>query len=236
MAQGVFSTLQRETEQQRRTNEALVRASSGHFETFARGYERTLADLEARLQQAHTQCAELRAKNAELERDNAQLRVEVDKLANQKLSEIAEQERANDRHIFARQQLDLLTPLVLGKVFKMPLTKSSLGTVALQRLLAQLSPEQVHAMLAPLQPAQAAVIAQIFNERIENSEGASSGGAAAARASPNAESAPDPSIAKLLATLDPQKLAEFLREASAWSEQQKNAAPDQAEAPSEPSA
>jgi hypothetical protein len=152
-------------------------------------------------------------------------------MANQKIAEIAQEERNNDRHVFARQQLDLLTPIVLAKLFKLPMSNSSLGTTAFKRLLQQLTPEQMHAMLAPLQPAQAAVIAELFKE--PNASPAPAAQSSAAPQPAPAESPPGAPLAELLAQLDPEKVAQFLREYFTWNEQHKRE--DQTNAPPEPS-
>lgn len=95
MTREVFGSLQRENEHQRRTNEGMLRSTTGSFETFAKGYERTFGDLQTRLESALREGIELRAKLAQLETEKLDVQRQLEELTKANVREQAEIDRSN---------------------------------------------------------------------------------------------------------------------------------------------
>jgi hypothetical protein len=143
MTHGVFGALQKENEHQRRTNEALARATSGHFDAFAKGYERSLEAMQSRLEKALAEASELRAENEGLREAASQFQQVVSEYEKLNLRELAEVEKDKARTRLMESTLSLLTPFAISTVTKTPLNGSPLGAEVLRRFVDSLSPAQI---------------------------------------------------------------------------------------------
>jgi regulator of replication initiation timing len=180
MTQESFATLQRENESQRRTNETMVRASTGHFETLAKSYERTFGDLQQRYDAALRENSVLRAEIEKLKDDTKQITRMYDEVHDLKIG----QSEWHQRKLKIADQLVALAPLLVAKAAKIPIDTGAVGVPGLDAFLESLDRRQIEAILSVLTPIQQGFIVQLLNVQAAKSAQASNeqGPAAAAAA------------------------------------------------------
>jgi hypothetical protein len=242
MARDVFGSLQRENEHQRRTNEAMLRTSTGSFETFAKGYERTFGDLQGRLEAAIKEGVELRAKYQVLEHEKLELERTLEELNKVNKRELAEVERQQRIDQIAIETFKLGFPILLAKLSGKPID-AAIGGMTWGAFLDSITDDQVQKILAALREPQRIVVLEVLKAHRaakkkaatgQDDAGAASGFADAmkARGGPATSPAgatPTPDEAALEQEF--QRLAEvFVKHGDrfvAWMEQQtKQATPD----------
>ena len=130
MIQDVFATLQRENAHQRSLNEAMMRASTGHFDALAKSYERAFGDMKGRHDEALREANEHRAKRRSAEDDLASIADKYKEILDVKTSETVEAERRSKVTSFAAEQLKVLLPVILAKIAGVPVDGEAIGGAA----------------------------------------------------------------------------------------------------------
>jgi hypothetical protein len=182
MTRDVFGSLQRENEHQRKTNEAMLRTSTGSFETFAKGYERTFGDLQTRLESSIKEGVELRAKCEALEREKRELEHTVEEFNKIDRQAIADAAREDRMHKSGLDLLKFAMPALLARLANKPMDTALLGS-AWQAFLDSITDEQTPKLLATLsEPQQLFVIEVLKAHRASKkaaTQAAKAGGASA---------------------------------------------------------
>lgn len=171
MIRDVFGSLQRENDHQRRSNETLVRATTGHFDALATGYESALTELRERHSELRAELATLRADHIALvaehraltEAHETQETVHADALAEQsRAHEVAMEkektENSNKKKAFAG--FLTLSPLLLAYA-----TKKNFGDFELlSGFLDSLTEQQTKTIMATLTMEQRAFLQVVIGE------------------------------------------------------------------------
>jgi hypothetical protein len=160
MTRDVFGSLQRENEHQRKTNESMMKSSTGYFETFAKGYERTFAELQARLDASLREAAELRTKNDQLEQQSKTLAHAYEELSKSTAAEEAATKRKEKRVDELVEQAKVLAPLVIAKLGNKPGSHALVTEGVMGALLGSISNDQAAGILALLNDGQRSVLAE----------------------------------------------------------------------------
>lgn len=162
MTRDVFGSLQRENEHQRRTNEAMMKSSTGYFETFAKGYERTFAALQTRLDASLCEAAELRAKNEQLAQEAKAIAIAYEEVAQSIATEDASTKRKDKRLDEMVEQAKVLAPLVIAKFGNKPGAEGLVTSGVLGALFGSLTTEQTATILNALNNAQRVVLGDVI--------------------------------------------------------------------------
>jgi hypothetical protein len=183
MIQDVFATLQRENAHQRSLNEAMMRASTGHFDALAKSYERAFGDMMGRHDAALREANEHRAKRRSAEDDLASIADKYKEILDVKTSETVEAERRSKVTSFAAEQLKVLLPVILAKIAGAPIDGEAIGGAAAGQLLDSLTEAQRATILDALRPEQKIALYEMFRARAQRGPAAEKN---AAPASPTA--------------------------------------------------
>ena len=160
MTRDVFGSLQRENEHQRKTNESMMKSTTGYFETYAKGYERTFGELQTRLDASLREAAELRAKNEQLEQQAKTLGLAYEELSNRNAAEGAATERKEKRTDEMVEQAKVLAPLVIAKLGNKPGKEAIVTNGVMGALLGSINNDQAATILGALNDAQRGVLAE----------------------------------------------------------------------------
>jgi archaellum component FlaC len=163
MTRDVFGSLQRENEHQRKTNESMMKSSTGYFETFAKGYERTFAELQTRLDASLREAAELRAKNEQLEQQAKTLALAYEELSKSTAAEEAATQRKEKRVDELVEQAKVLAPLVIAKLGNKPGSEAIVTNGVMGALLGSITKDQAATILGALNDAQRGVLAEAMH-------------------------------------------------------------------------
>jgi cell division septum initiation protein DivIVA len=183
MTRDVFGSLQRENEHQRKTNESMMKSSTGYFETFAKGYERTFSELQTRLDASLREASELRAKNEQLEQQAKTLALAYEELSKSTAAEEAATQRKEKRVDDLVEQAKVLAPLVIAKLGNKPGSEAIVTNGVMGALLGSISNDQAATILGALNDAQRGVLA----EALQSHRRAQAKTKAASAASPGAQ-------------------------------------------------
>lgn len=178
MTQGAFASLQKQNELLHKAIDTSLRTNAGSFETFAKGYERTFADLQARLEAALQESASLRAQVAQMEKEAKEQAERYSTLEHSRSVEEAEIARKSKFDDELVGQFKLLSPVVASKFLKMPIDGSLVAGPAFGQFLDSLTDPQIAQMLAPLSPPQQLVVSELIKTHRKNKAKAAAGGAA----------------------------------------------------------
>ena len=162
MTQEVFGTLQRENEHQRRTNETMIRSSTGHVELLAKSYERTFGDLQGRYDAALKEASALRSRVEALSLEKQELLNDLQELGKQKIGEIAAERRKEKRQDMLDQGLKVAFPVLVSKLTGTPLET---GVPGLEEFLDSLEHQQAMAILGVLTRPQQAFVIHLIETR-----------------------------------------------------------------------
>jgi hypothetical protein len=167
MIQDVFATLQRENAHQRSLNEAMMRASTGHFDALAKSYERAFGDMKGRHDEALREANEHRAKRRSAEDDLASIADKYKEILDVKTSETVEAERRSKVTSFAAEQLKVLLPVILAKIAGAPVDGEAIGGAAAGQLIDSLTEAQKAVILGALRPEQKIALCEMFQARAQ---------------------------------------------------------------------
>jgi hypothetical protein len=179
MIQDVFATLQRENAHQRSLNEAMMRASTGHFDALAKSYERAFGDMMGRHDAALREANEHRDKRRSAEDDLASVAEKYKEILDVKTSETVEAERRSKVTSFAAEQLKVLLPVILAKIAGAPIDGEAIGGAAAGQLLDSLTEAQRAAILDALRPEQKIALYEMLHARAQKGPAAKRNGAPA---------------------------------------------------------
>lgn len=146
MNAGAFASLQRENEHQRKINEAMVRATAGHFESTARGYERAIELLQKRLDDALAELAQVRDSSDKYQQAAEILEKSLAEEQAKNVKAVVEGKRELMRDDWTFKTLTMFAPMVGAGIMGKPMTESPFAAEGLKGFVASLKPPQIHAI------------------------------------------------------------------------------------------
>jgi hypothetical protein len=168
--------------QMMRHNEASARISLGQTMAIVEHYKAILHERDARI-------AVLEQKLEQL----GELQQEIVSMQHERNLDIIREKRADRRHAFLREKLDMLTPAIMSKVLGAGTAKgqgSMFGEELLRQFLKSLGAKQYAAITNALTPEQVVALTEIF-ERYSERETQRERAAAAAEANDNGTGSPE---------------------------------------------
>jgi regulator of replication initiation timing len=168
MVRDVFTSLQRENDHQRRHNETLVRANTGHFDALATGYESALSELRERHGETRNDLKTLREKHTALIEENRALTLQLEEkdLAAKKVAEEHEaalkaRDEAHDDKKLHAEMFANLVPVLIARSTNQGLSEMHF----LGPLFDSLTEEQKMKLMAILRNDQLVALNTLFAER-----------------------------------------------------------------------